>query len=378
MKDSVVKFGLILLSIFTLTACRQEPMIQLSEANKAKIEAKKNQKQETSQTQSSESETTAKQAEKNQQKLVIDKSNWQKIEGEANFSIADFIPLQANEIRSFTNGQAVQTRYLLSVDDQQQIYHLLVIQDQQLKDEYYSLDETSMNLKALTSELNLFAKNNPDQENLILFQLPLTISDSASGIQAIYQQADIAGQNYQNVLEVATGNQVYYFAQGIGLIAEENTEETWLIQSRNQNVKLITSIPIVIPQSDESSLLTTTTTQLSWQTNQDLAATFTSLFQSQKLIGEDIQVNQVTVTDAQATIDFSPGVVATFNAHPQGEKAVIAAIVANAAQWLGVNQVQLTVNQYGLAPDTFAYPDQGLYHFDAKWFETLPTNLFDN
>ena len=41
MKDTIIKIGLISLSMLSLSACRQEPMIQLSEENKAKIEAKK-------------------------------------------------------------------------------------------------------------------------------------------------------------------------------------------------------------------------------------------------------------------------------------------------------------------------------------------------
>ena len=345
MKDTIIKIGLISLSMLSLSACRQEPMIQLSEENKAKIEAKKNQEQTESLDQQSTTESNSEKKAETQEKLSIDKSHWQTLEETSSFSILDFLPI-------------------------------LVIQDNQLKNESYSWAQQALTKSSKQNDSRLFVLDSAASENTLLMKEPLTLTDQSNGITEIYREAKIGESTYQNVLQVSVGDQTYYFAQAVGLIAVENNKESWIIQARNQNVKLISSIPVVVPQADGSSLLRLTSGSLDWQTNQDLASAFTNLFQSQNFIGADIVVNQIELADNTVTIDFSPGVVATMNAHPQGEQAVIAAIVANVHQWLGVNQVRLTVDQYGLAPDTFTYPEQGVYHYDAKWLEEAQTNPF--
>ena len=376
MKDTIIKIGLISLCMLSLSACRQEPMIQLSEENKAKIEAKKNQEQTESQDRQSTTESNSEKKTAPQEKLSIDKSHWQTLEEASSFSILDFLPMQANEIRTFSNGSASKSLYLMSTDDQKQVQHILVIQDNQLRNESYSWAQQALTKSSKQNDSRLFVLDSTESENTLLMKEPLTLTDQSNGITEIYREAKIGESTYQNVLQVSVGDQTYYFAQAVGLIAVENNKESWIIQARNQNVKLISSIPVVVPQADGSSLLRLTSGSLDWQTNQDLASAFTNLFQSQNFIGADIVVNQIELADNTVTIDFSPGVVATMNAHPQGEQAVIAAIVANIHQWLGVDQVRLTVNQYGLAPDTFTYPEQGVYHYDAKWLEEAQTNPF--
>ena len=106
---------------------------------------------------------------------------------------------------------------------------------------------------------------------------------------------------------------------------------------------------------------------MAWQTNGSLATSLTKLFQDQQWIGPEIQVNAVTIEDDYVQVDFSSGVVATLNAHPSGEQAVLAAIIANISQWTQRDKVKITVNNYIMTPATLQFPPQGIYDNNLQW-----------
>ena len=385
MKQKKSIYLLLISLLFFLTACRGEPMIQLNEENQKKIEAKKEglnksiesgSETEVEQESFIENESLSEKADLEKQKM--DKSDWVKIDHPLNLSIEEFLLIPANEIRTFTNGHKLKYMYLLEQEEDQLLQKIMWLQDQKLTFELYSWQNQSLSKNK--NEVLVFY--NEGYDSVIfdsLFSLPIMMTEednSGNKIQAIYSTAKVNEESYQNVLEIKDQDQTFYLAQGVGLIAEETDQDTWILDAKSQDVMLISKIQTPVPQSDGSSLLKNQETSLKWQTNQDLALFLTQVFQEHQLIGPDIQVNYIQVLNNYVQLDFSPGVVSTMNAHDQGEQAVIAAIVATVRQFTGIDKVQLTVNHYGLLPNTFPYPENGLYQYNSDWLSQMNTDPF--
>lgn len=375
----IMKCLLLFSSLFLLTACQRETMIQFSEENREKIEAKKE-----GLSLNIKSKNLDETLEEKSTKLTFNKDNWVEAKQIPTLLIEDFLPMQENQIKIFTDGSQQKYLYLKSQDPEKKIQNLLQLKNKELSLEIYSWQQESLSRGIFQEEIYPLAMNEAVQDWEQVCQFPLA-GDSTrlkeANIQAFFSEIQIDEEVYNNVLEIKLSDKLIYLAQGKGLVAEETETETWWLINSYPNVKLISKINLFLPQNSTSSLLSSQETTFTWQTNQNLAKYFTEWLQANKIIGLDIQVNQIKFITDYVQVDFSPGVVASLNQHPQGEQAAIASIIANIKLLTGIDKVQLTVNNYGMLPDTFPYPDNAMYYFNPEWLSKSfdsPFGYFEN
>lgn len=371
----IIKYFFLCSCLFgILTGCASEPMIKLSKENQAKLE-QKHQKE----TQKEKYKTTEASKEKKSASPVetLDTSTWKKAASNEVFDLNDFFPISENEIRKFSNGKTRKYVYLTHKNSTTSYAQTVTIQGKQVNVQTWQWDGEAIKTHQLPLNSLPFVSaeklTGTQEDSEIWLQAPVqmkkkwTNGNQEAQITGMYTQATINNQTYQNVIEVDLGKHKQYIAQNIGLIAETDQKSTWLIENRDQEVKLITPVEIWQPDDQKKTVLKSIQTDMAWQTNGSLATSLTKLFQDQQWIGPEIQVNAVTIEDDYVQVDFSSGVVATLNAHPSGEQAVLAAIIANTSQWTQRDKVKITVNNYIMTPATLQFPPQGIYDNNLQW-----------
>lgn len=391
------KMTIVLVLLGTLVGCAREPMIRLNEENQSMVDQKRKAREmalneskdqltpEESGATNKPTNITSTTLSPNPNPIDLKTDTWTVAPEGMTYLTTDFIPLMANEIRSFTNGQAVDTWYALYYRPERGQLQILSIASNEEKWLVYRWDQNQINKALMESENNRYREVDPWSEGFFvpILQAPLSkgmqweMDGVAATISQVYSQAQVKDQTYADVLEVSYGDNKEYYAKGVGLIAYSGPEGTWVLSSRSQSVMLITPKTLPLPNPDRTSLLSDQSVNIGWQTNDQLARSLTQVFRDQKLIGPNISINTIQVDSGLTVIDFTPGVVATLNAFPQGEKVAIATIVAILNRLTGENQVMITVNGLVMAPDTLPVPPNGIYTYNPEWMTVFAEDPFN-
>lgn len=372
MNKKILALGFVVL---LLSACAKEPMIKLSDERKAQLES-------ISQEQAEQSQTEAIIAATN-----LDRSSFTSYQEPISFDQStEFIPIQPNTVIKM----ATSDYYLDYVDSASQTMQVRQSQADQDQASFFTWDLSAITYygsqdiaKVPLNQLETIDTASLVGQVWLSFPLELgkvwQVDDGTSAsVTAIYQEARINDQTYQDVVEVTyqsdTETLHRFFARNIGLIAwesvtDQEVQATDSIQRYQTSSQYRANINVYQPSKDNDGIkLTSQAGQLRWQTNDQIGNVFTQLFRDLSWIDDQIVVNNVFFQEDVLTLDFSSGIVAVLNSHETGEEGMIPAIVASLADLYGVDRVRLSVNGLGLLPDLLDYPDGGIWLLNQDWF----------
>lgn len=360
---------IILLSIIFLSACSKEPMIRLSEERQAYITEKQNIEQ-------------ASHKNKGEEKTVnIEITNEIAYDETMSFDdIVDFIPIQPNQINQYIENDQEFFRYMEFVDGNLKMMQVREQTPTAISNHYYAWDEQQISDLGVGEGTNIpsnqLSNLSTERSNIIL-KAPIQkgnswemSSEEIASITNLYETVNINGSTYQDVVEVAyqDGQQIKYFAKGLGIVAEINPDDSLVLSSISQNSYFQVQIPIKAPQQvDNKLVLVDDVAPIKFQTNEESANIYTKLFQTLGWITPDISVNKINKETYYINVDFTPGIVAAMNQNEVTERGIIPAIVTTMIEHYGVEAVQLTVNGLGMTPNTISYPDGGLWYPNDMW-----------
>lgn len=360
---------IILLSIIFLSACSKEPMIRLSEERQAYITEKQNIEQ-------------ASHKNKGEEKTVnIEITNEVAYDETMSFDdIVDFIPIQPNQINQYIENDQEFFRYMEFVDGNLKMMQVREQTPTAISNHYYAWDAQQISDLGVGEGTNIpsnqLSNLSTERSNIIL-KAPIQkgnswemSSEEIASITNLYETVNINGTTYQDVVEVAyqDGQQIKYFAKGLGIVAEINPDDSLVLSSISQNSYFQVQIPIKAPQQvDNKLVLVDDVAPIKFQTNEESANIYTKLFQTLGWITPDISVNKINKETYYINVDFTPGIVAAMNQNEVTERGIIPAIVMTMIEHYGVEAVQLTVNGLGMTPNTISYPDGGLWYPNDMW-----------
>lgn len=360
---------IILLSIIFLSACSKEPMIRLSEERQAYITEKQNIEQ-------------ASHKNKGEEKTVnIEITNEVAYDETMSFDdIVDFIPIQPNQINQYIENDQEFFRYMEFVDGNLKMMQVREQKPTSISNHYYAWDEQQISDLGVGEGTNIPSNqlsNLSTEGSNIILKAPIQkgnswemSSEEIASITNLYETVNINGTTYQDVVEVAyqDGQQIKYFAKGLGIVAEINPDDSLVLSSISQNSYFQVQIPIKAPQQvDNKLVLVDDVAPIKFQTNEESANIYTKLFQTLGWITPDISVNKINKETYYINVDFTPGIVAAMNQNEVTERGIIPAIVMTMIEHYGVEAVQLTVNGLGMTPNTISYPDGGLWYPNDMW-----------
>ncbi len=360
---------IILLSIIFLSACSKDPMIRLSEERQAYITEKQNIEQ-------------ASHKNKGEEKTVnIEITNEIAYDETMSFDdIVDFIPIQPNQINQYIENDQEFFRYMEFVDGNLKMMQVREQTPTAISNHYYAWDAQQISDLGVGEGTNIpsnqLSNLSTERSNIIL-KAPIQkgnswemSSEEIASITNLYETVNINGSTYQDVVEVAyqDGQQIKYFAKGLGIVAEINPDDSLVLSSISQNSYFQVQIPIKAPQQvDNKLVLVDDVAPIKFQTNEESANIYTKLFQTLGWITPDISVNKINKETYYINVDFTPGIVAAMNQNEVTERGIIPAIVMTMIEHYGVEAVQLTVNGLGMTPNTISYPDGGLWYPNDMW-----------
>lgn len=360
---------IILLSIIFLSACSKEPMIRLSEERQAYITEKQNIEQ-------------ASHKNKGEEKTVnIEITNEIAYDETMSFDdIVDFIPIQPNQINQYIENDQEFFRYMEFVDGNLKMMQVREQTPTAISNHYYAWEAQQISDLGVGEGTNIpsnqLSNLSTERSNIIL-KAPIQkgnswemSSEEIASITNLYETVNINGTTYQDVVEVAyqDGQQIKYFAKGLGIVAEINPDDSLVLSSISQNSYFQVQIPIKAPQQvDNKLVLVDDVAPIKFQTNEESANIYTKLFQTLGWITPDISVNKINKETYYINVDFTPGIVAAMNQNEVTERGIIPAIVMTMIEHYGVEAVQLTVKGLGMTPNTISYPDGGLWYPNDMW-----------
>lgn len=389
-----------------LSACKREPMIELSEENRIKIETRKSKdksSESTSPEKDPEIDKTADQKDDTQTPISTESQNlamdqWKEAKEDASYDLVDFLPFKAYQSKFFKNDQGQSaTSYVEFYNEDLQEMQVRWMDQGKVTLKFYQWQEDAIISKGQSSKSNLLTSLLPvnpeltDQdENEVILQAPLAKGEKWQAsekhereIIGLYDSISLSDQQYKDVVLVAykedQNNYYEAYAKGQGLVATwKQSKETpsglgenlqWQ-EKVEDDVMLVIDISGYRPKASGQGQgnLEEIVIPFSFQTNETLSQALDRLFKEEKWIGQDISLMSVNKEDDLAVVDFTSGVVATINNNPAGEQAVIAAMVANLGKLLDVKAVRFEVYGNGMLPATMDYPQEGLYSVDLKWF----------
>ena len=378
----------VILFLLILAGCQHEPMIKLSPERQQEVEAKLNQ---TSQEIENPRTSTEAPTDPNPQAArgPFDASQFTVYEQGMVFTdMIQFIPNQPNQIKVMTQDGSQTIDYMDFVDPQLNLMQIREETDGQTTTKIYYWDSDKIvrldnGLATLVPISQLVTTQLSQTEPLILLHGPLQVGTSwqantvtTATITSLYQEASFNDLTFNDVIEVTYQSPdrriIYYFAKDIGFVASEQIDGDQVNQVQvTQLVNETTftkELEFFVPKADsEQVLLSPQAHAISWQTNGQLASAYTQVFQAFGWLNQDVMINHITLTPETLVVDFSPGIVASLNQHPDGEEKIIPAIVTTMSQHFQVDSVTLTVNQMGLLPDTLPYPAGGQWFIDSNW-----------
>ena len=360
-------------------------MIKLSEENQIKIEKKQITSKEENETSSQDSN------EEKEAVNEIDKTNWTKAAPETEYNMEAYLPFKIYQERAYSDGLKTYVDYYDDYAKQIQVnfqkgeesvinlyrWNAFTIQH------YGQIKQGKKHFNYLKDGIS----ENKMPTSRTILSGPLKVGTSwvdedqvESEIVALYDQAKIQNQDYKNVVEVVCkekeADQYFLFAADYGIIgswkqANGQAQEVQIIQSTLDRVMWLDSISVYLPQTtnNEGPLVQKEKVEFAWQTNDSLASAFQRFCYDQQWIQQDIQVLDLYEADGLAHVNFSPGVVASMGQHPAGEKAVLASIITNVANYFGVKQVRMEVQGNGMLASSVPYPPNGVHQVDPTWFE---------
>lgn len=360
---------IILLSIIFLSACSKEPMIRLSEERQAYITEKQNIEQ-------------ASHKNKGEEKTInIEITNEVAYDETMSFeNIVDFIPIQPNQMNQFIENEQELFRYMEFVDGNLKRMQVREQTPTAISNHYYAWDATQITDLGI-GEGTIIPSNQlsnlSTEGSEIILKAPIQkgntwemSSEKIASITNLFETVDINGTTYQDVVEVTyqDGQQIQYFAKGLGIVAEINSDNSLVLSSISQNSYFQVQIPIKTPQQvDNKLVLVDDVAPIKFQTNEEAANIYTKLFQTLGWITPDISVNKINKEISYINVDFTPGIVAAMNQSEATERGIIPAIVMTMIEHYSVEAVQLTVDGLGMTPNTISYPDGGLWYPNDMW-----------
>lgn len=370
--------------IIILTACSSEPMIQLSKENQAKLQEKMTSHEATSTVEEASDPMS-------DPKSLLDSNSWTLADQDQVFDLKDFIPYQANQLKTYHTGLKEYVEY---EDDNKQVLQVRQEQAGSLTNVLYRWNDQEVERYAqlipsqpLTNYLLEPIEGNQLDQAQVVLQAPLQVGQvwqrdahSQSQIVALYDQIHLGDQTYQEAIEVVSqeeeGDLHEVYVAHLGLVASwrDQDQPILLLEASKDSVMYVYQASTYLPLTSDPTngpLLEAKKAARTWQTNDHLAQAFQRLFQEQGWIGPDIQVLDISLKDQNtAAVSFSPGVVATFSQHPAGEYGVIAAIVQNIADHFQVDKVQVLVQGNWMITATFPAPPASIYQVDPTWIQS--------
>lgn len=294
--------------------------------------------------------------------------------------IVDFIPIQPNQINQYIENDQEFFRYMEFVDGNLKMMQVREQTPTAISNHYYAWDAQQISDLGVGEGTNIpsnqLSNLSTERSNIIL-KAPIQkgnswemSSEEIASITNLYETVNINGSTYQDVVEVAyqDGQQIKYFAKGLGIVAEINPDDSLVLSSISQNSYFQVQIPIKAPQQvDNKLVLVDDVAPIKFQTNEESANIYTKLFQTLGWITPDISVNKINKETYYINVDFTPGIVAAMNQNEVTERGIIPAIVTTMIEHYGVEAVQLTVNGLGMTPNTISYPDGGLWYSNDMW-----------
>ena len=355
-----------------MTACSGETMIKMSEENQKIVEEKQAKIGQNKQTDKKKSDT-------------IDKSTWKVATKKVKYQLKDYIHFPVNEMKVYTDGKQKKRTYTTFYDEETSYAQIVSINDQSYENilirwddqaiyQYQTKDSLPfMNLSHMMTKIS-----DPVLTKDIQKEKQWRNGKAMAKVNEIYQEIKLNKETYQDVIEVVIGKKSYYFAKDIGLIAENDGTTFWYLTDILKNVMLVSQTEIDVPDPNQNTLLHTKTQEFHWQTNDSLANALTYVFRENQWLSSEQIVEDIVIEDGIAKVTFSKTVVAQFNQHPQGEQAVIAAIISNVCQFTGAEQVKLMTLDSQLIPWTYYVPNNGIYKVDEQWKTTFGPKMLEN
>lgn len=401
---------LTLLSVFVLTACGREPMIELSEENQAIVENKQaelageseearvenEEGGETPETDSTaEGETTQAPDPEPTVELTLNTEEWTPVEGNPALELTNYLPSMSYQIKDWTNGNHMETTYPMYVDSDNR---WMQVERQTPNDsflDFYNWGSIQVvylgQASGLNPYLNHYTYSTTELSDYqLVLQSPLQVNASwertdgvDSTITGIYSEATIGELTFNNLIEVTTpqdgGDLKEYYGEGQGLVAVAQADETWIVEGNYHENRIVKEIPFYVSQgNDEQSTIEVTNATFRWQTNQTYANAFQDVLEELGFIDESITVQSAYVQNDVLHFDFSAGVVAQLNEMEGSEYATIGALVVGLGEFFEVDQVRITVNSNGMLPREVPYPTNGIYNVSQIRQELLSTGTADS
>lgn len=368
-----------------LAGCQREPMIRLSDENKAMVESKRQaltgESQEDETVNEEEFETSLEETTQSQVSISWNKDQWTPVEGNPDLELMDYLPSPAYMIKDFYNGQQLLTTYPMFIDEENQIMQVEHAQSNQSSLVFYNWGSIQIiklgQIEGLNPYVNhIDSQNNQLTDNELILESPLQIGETwertpgiESEITAIYRQGKIGDIVYNNIIEVTSqfpeGDQIDYYAQGQGHIGQTNPQNNWQVQGVYPESRINGQINFYLPIAvNGQEKLEANDVNFKWQTNQNPASSFQEILRELEIIDESIQVQDVRYDNDIVYFEFSPGVVAVLNSYDASEYGIIGALVVSLGEFYDSQQVRITVNGNGMLPQTVPYPTNGIYQVD--------------
>ena len=373
-----------------MAGCSKEPMIHISEERSRALEMKIEKNSDlTDEVTADDTAVENSSADAEDQAvgrsaaitdvLAWDPAGWEQKEI-VEADISQYIPFQAYQLRSYSNGPQVATVYA-DYEEAGAPIQASWHQAGELTTRVFAFNEGNLEMIQVPLEGSAVPFFNylwQAGETTVLLVQPLAVgtswaasATSEASITAIYAEAQIQEQTYEDVIEVTITEDDqadrYFLAKGQGLVAYQLHGDpegsAWQLVDQQDEVMMVKPITVYQPQSGDGDL-EATDVSVQWMTNDSLGRLFTDLFRDIDWLNEEVQVNAVTVEEGVVTLDFSPGIVAVLGSHPMGETAMMRAIIRTLADYAHVDQVRLTVNGAIMAPNLITPPADGIYQVD--------------
>ena len=381
---------LLVFAAMLLSACQQDPMINISPEVQSSIDKKLADRNRDASASEADSQT------KTAEPAVtpnVDVTTWDKAPDNTSYDITRYAPNGLNQLKHFSDGVTTQLVYTDYLDQAQQLYQVrTLLADGSSDVAVYQLTRGGWqrNYQQLNTRDTLNHLSDSDrlgQSPEFILAAPVAVGtqwQDASGnswqISALYDRGKVQDIDYQSIVEVASiqnGQAIrHYYAQDMGLVmtthepvdsGNQTTAQRLVLHHNQQSVSLTQTIDILTPTGESQPLLQTGQAALTWQTNQEMGQSWTQLMRAQGWLNDQVELKSVQRQGDVLQLDFTPGIVAAINQHPAGEVGVIPAMVATLANYYGVNQVKLTVNQAILLPDKLELPTNGVWQVSPEW-----------
>ncbi|MCW6667580.1 GerMN domain-containing protein [Aerococcaceae bacterium NML190938] len=371
---------LLFMIIVCLAGCSREPMIQIDSSVQASLDAKVKQSDDTSSVEEPASTTS-----------LVDLNTFTLLPEGSVLSLYDYSPIYPNQLKVYSDGQQTYMMYLNFINENGTLLQVSEhLGTNNVNTKVFAFEQGALMQSAeyAGTAVMPYLLQTPSQHELpprIVLQEPIMVGTTWSGdgvsqsaITALYEKGIIHQLEYRNIIEVSTNFETYtlkeYYAAQEGLIltwivptGEGVAEQQWQLVENYHGVKWTDEVTMAIPRDGDGAILQRESALLNRQTNETLAQAFTSLFREKGWLNDQVSIQELVLDNNVVTVDFTPGIVASVNAHANQEERLLPAIVQTLADYYQVQHVRLTVGGLILTPDRLAVPADGIWQVDAQW-----------